>query len=145
MKGRTNTTGVEEGSGFNLIDEGWYFVSIVKVVDSQTKNNDYMARVEFNIIEGKHKGRKIWDNIVISNNPGSPGYKILGRAKHFLHVIGEPYEGDIEFDTDRWVFEQLRVNICYEEYKGVTRAKISEFDFKDEPVNVEETFGNQKL
>ena len=130
MKGSVDLSNVEEGgSGFDLVPEDWYNVSIIEVKDGMSKNNDPMPNVKMSILDGKYKEQWLWDNILIPSLD-SPSVKILGRSKHFLHVIGEPYEDKVvEYDTDNWVYKKLRVKVFHDEYKGKTRAKIDAHDF----------------
>ncbi len=124
MKGNVNTEGVEEGGTFPKIPEAVYVVQITEVRDGKSSNNDPMATVQFTITEGEYASQWIWENVVISDNPESPGYKILGRTKHFLHIIGQEYEGQIEYDTDAWLNQILRIEIYHDKnYKDKPKVK----------------------
>ena len=133
MKGRTKMGGVQESGSFEPIPEGVYYVKIADCQDGFSPNGDPMIAVKFVITQGKQQNSWVWDNIIISDNPDSPGYKILGRTKHFLHIIGEPYEDEIVvWDTDNWIHAQLRIVVYHDEYpkgSGKKRAKISEHLF----------------
>lgn len=102
MRITTDTSGIDEsGDGFELLPDGIYLFQIEGVEDKQTKAGDPMAKLTLRILKGEYAERLVWDNIVIPKE-GSPAFKIMGRTKHFLHCIGEPHEGAITIDTDRW-------------------------------------------
>jgi len=133
MKGKANMDNVDESTGsYQVVPPDWYAVDIIDVSDKETKNGDYMASIKLNIVDGDYAECLLWDNIIISDNINSPGYKILGRAKHFLHVIGEPYQGDIEYDTANWLFKRFAVRVYNEAYKGKNQAKVADHCSLDE-------------
>ncbi len=131
MRGRINTTGVNERGVFDLLPKGKYYVKIVECAEKMTKNQDPMIFITMQILEGKYTGRKIFDNIIIPN-AGSPAFKIMGRTKHFLHVIAEPYEGDIEWDSSRWLFKQLKVEVFIDEYLGQKRNQVANYILEED-------------
>jgi hypothetical protein len=129
-----------ESGGFPLIPEGIYEVQIIDKADMvTTKNNDPMVNIKMEIFNGEQKGNWLWDNIVIPN-VGSPAYGIMGRTMHFLHVIGEPYQGKFKTESERWLFRSLKVKVKHElqekgKYKGKLLAKIQEYLFIKEEDN----------
>lgn len=146
MRGRMNTTGVEEGTGFRLPPEGDYMVEIVEVGEKNTKNGDPMAMLTLEIKTGEYKGCKIWDNIVIPL-PSSPSIAIMGRTKHFLHCIGEQYNGEFEYDTERWKLKKVNVTVKQEiqeqgKYAGKHRCVIADY-ILDESLNRSYPSGNE--
>lgn len=140
MRGRTNTTGVKESDGsFVLLPQGKYAFEITEVGESVTTNGDPMAKLVLVVKEGEHKGNKVWDNIVIPNE-GSKAWKIMGRTKHFLHCIGEEYEGEFDYDTSRWVLKTVVADVKHEtqtqgKYAGKDKAVIANYLLDDELLN----------
>jgi hypothetical protein len=122
MRGKADMNGVQEGGKFERIPDGDYYSRITEVKDKVTANGDPMASITLTITEGKFEGRKMWDNIIFPHSE-SPAIKILGRSKHFLHAIGEPYEGAIEYDTDNWKFKDVIINVGFEPAKGEYKEK----------------------
>ena len=125
MKLRHDFEGVSEsGDGnFKPIPVGKYVLRIVDVKDGTTRNGDPMANVRFVVTEGSFAGRGIFHNVSFlpKDNDGA------GIAKHFLHVIGEPYEGDdVDIDTDRWFEKLVNVEVgigTYTDKKGKKKTK----------------------
>ena len=119
MRGKTNMNDVNEQGTFKLLPEGEYLMQIAEVVDIDkfnmpltTKNGDPMVRLML-----KPVGQNdvwVWEQIVISENPDSPGFQIKGRSKHFLHCIGEPYEGEFEWNSDNWKGKRVKATIKHE-------------------------------
>lgn len=143
MKGRTNTKGADENTGFILCEKGEHVLQIVRIKDKQTANGDPMVSIGMTVLGGVSSGAWVWDNIVIPL-PGSPAAAILGRTKHFLHCIGEPYEGDIEYDSERWMLKKVTAVVGHEaanKYHNEPKAVITNYvrDEDDVPtIKVEE-------
>jgi len=134
-KGTVNLDGVDEQGEYKLPPQGKYNVEILEVADKTSKSGDPMLSVKFAVAEGEYSGCWVWDNIIISDDPESPGHKILGRSKHFLHCIGEPYEGDpVEWNCDNWIGKICKIKIDHEppnEYHQNIRAIITEYILVD--------------
>ena len=117
MRGHINTTGINENASFALCPEGEHWFEISETEDATTKNGDPMVKITLKGVDPESTGSFVWDNIVIPL-PNSPSFKIMGRTKHFLHCIGEPYEGEVEFDSDRWIGRKALAFIRHEEYRA---------------------------
>lgn len=118
MKGQVNMNGVQESPNageFILIPEGEYLMKIIQVKDKETESGDPMVSIRFTPVDSEFQERAfVWDNIVIPM-PNSPAIKILGRTKHFLHCIGEPYEGDfVTYDSENWLYKTCVVKVKHE-------------------------------
>lgn len=135
MRYKANTTGISEQGVFEPIPSGTYTVKITNKSDKTTQNGDPMVNIELTIQgSGDYAGRKVWDNIVIPQE-GSPAIKILGRTKHFLHCIGEPYEGDIEIDSDAWLDKVITIVVGMDTYKGKKKNIVADY-FLDETEDI---------
>ncbi len=133
--GQANMDNVDEQGEYKIPPKGKYNVEILEVADATTKNGDPMLTPKFSIAEGEYQGCWIWDNIIISDDPQSPGFKILGRSKHFLHCINEPYKGDpVKWNCDNWVGRICRIKMDYEppnENHKNTKAIVTEYILDD--------------
>jgi len=134
MRGNTDMTGVTPSKGFILAKEGIHQVEIVEVGEKYTKSGDPMPNVKMEVMNGSDAGAIIWDNIIIPK-PGSSAEGIKGRTMHFLHVIGEPYEGDFTWNTDNWQGVKLFVRVKHEApndyHKGI-RPIIAQYILADD-------------
>lgn len=57
--------------GFDPIPPNWYNVSVTSsdIVETKAKDGKYI-KLEFTVIDGEYKGRKIWENLnIINKNP----------------------------------------------------------------------------
>ena len=141
MRGSANTTGVKESDGsFELLNEGEYLFEISEVGEATTSNGDPMAKLVLVVKDGQYKGQKVWDNIVIPNE-GSKAWKIMGRTKFFLHCIGEPFEGQFDWDTARWLYKTVKARVRHEvqeqgKYAGKNKAVIETYLLDEVLVNL---------
>ena len=125
----------ENTGGFVLIPEDTYEAMVIEKSDKITSKGDPMVSVKMEILNGQYKGKWLFDNIVIPKT-GSPSFKIMGRTMHFLHVIGQPYQGKFKTDSDKWLWAKLKVKVKHEvqkegKYAGQKMARIDGHDFYD--------------
>ena len=138
MRGNLNLNGVEEQGMFTILPEGEYVVRVGEVRDKYSSKGDGYVAVKFTVMEGEHTGSPVWDNINFVP-------AILGRTKHFLHTIDQPYEGVIEYDSENWIDRELRITIKHEEYQGKMKMRVVKHDFLNEPVAPVTTTGDDPL
>lgn len=118
MKGTFNATGIQEQGTYTLLPDGEYDASITKVVDKKAKSGNPMVAIQLTIFDNEYAGNWVWDNIVFAEG-------IMGRTKHFLHCIGEPYEGDkVQWDSDKWMNREVRILVARGEYNGRERNEV---------------------
>lgn len=114
MKGYIDMTGVKEQGDFVLLPEGKYWVEIIDKKDKTTEGGDPMVSIKMIVSRGTYQDEAwVWDNIVFPGL-GSPAEKIKGRTKRFLHAIGEPHEGEIDWDSDRWIGKEVQIEVKHE-------------------------------
>lgn len=96
---------------FPLVPEGTYEVMLTEKADNVTKEiGDPMVKIVCEIQQGEFKNYCLFDNIVIPL-VGSPSFKIMGRTMHFLHVLGEPYQGQFKTNSDNWLWKKFNVKV----------------------------------
>lgn len=129
MKGKMiRMNEVEDKPAYELFPEGIHDFTIVEVRDGETKNGDPSINITL-----KAKDKKIFDNIVLSDNHDSPGWNVRWRAKMFLKAIGEPHHGDeFPWDSEKWAFKTLRgkvkhVKKGYGENPDLIVSKVVEY------------------
>lgn len=106
---RGNMNGMEEVSvdrpTFELLPKGTYCFLVQTKEDKTSRSGDPMVALTLEVADGEYAGKLVWDNIILSTNPESKGWKIRWRAKMFLAAIGEEHKGDsFAWDSDRWIY-----------------------------------------
>ena len=131
MRGKMNDMeNVGEGG---ICPTGQHIFEITETAPKTSKNNDPMIGVTFKICHGPNKGKIVWDNILLSENPESPGWNIRWRAKMFLKAIGEEHKGDsFAWDSDNWLYKKFKGTVAHEiqkegKNKGKPKAVITGF------------------
>ena len=133
MEINVDMTDVTEGGVFVTIPEGQYTVQIKEATDGHSKAGDPMINVMMEVVVGEFAGAKLWDNILFPP-ADSTRAKILGRSMHFLHCIGEPYEGKFKVQTENWPYQKCSIMVKHEQpneyhsYVKVCVAGYSELD-----------------
>jgi hypothetical protein len=137
VRGTVNMAQVQESMGGScpLPDKGIYNIEIVLVKDKTSTNGDPMISIKLNITSGVFQDSWVWDNILIPHLD-SAAAKILGRTKHFLHCIGEPYDGEeIEWDSEKWLYKKCKIRIDHEQpnsYHKYIRPIVAEYILDEE-------------
>jgi len=127
MQGQTDFYGVDEQKEFGsreLLPDGKYNLQIVETLGKETKKGDPMISIKLLCVEGQYSGSWVWDNIVIPT-PDSPGWGIAGRTMHFLHCIGEPFQGNFAWNSDNWMYKNVKVSVGKELYNDKPKNIIS--------------------
>lgn len=123
-------TGVKEfGEGFDPIPEGDYNFLINKVKEQKTKNGDNMVAITLDVADGPNAGRKVFHNVVFLPKD----HKAAGMSKHFLHVIGQPYEGMVAVNSDNWLDAPFRAHVKIVEYNGKQKNEVDEVYLDETP------------
>lgn len=146
MRGKVNMHGIQESNGFKPLAEGKYTMRIMEINEKYTGNGDPMLSIKLVIPEGfSDEGKYVWDNIVIPG-PNSSAIKILGRTKHFLHCLGEPYENEegqeLEWDSDNWKDKRVMVQIKHEppnEYHNYIKPIVANYVLDEKLVESQTT------
>ena len=127
MPFKYDTKGVQEAGSFAPIPEDDYYLKIEKVEERKSQKGHPQANVTLIVNEGEHKGRKVWNTITFmpKDLPGA------GMAKHWLHAIGQPYEGVITVDTRDWR-GVIKAHVVIEEYDGKKKNAIKEIFIPEE-------------
>ena len=123
---RVNGDKHKEAASFSPLPDGKYICEVVNVNHARTRNDDDMFKLEFEIVIGDYKGRKLYDNIVFSD-------RAMPRAILILKRMGFVMEGEVDIKAED-VRGRRVVVVCegtesYETRDGDSRTKnIIPFD-----------------
>jgi len=116
MRYQRDYSQVNEAGDFSPAPSGVYRLRIIKVEDGKTQAGDPKATLTFLIVNDcLYKGKTIPFHTVTLLPPESQG---AGFAKHFLRVIGQPYQGKVSVDTDAWKDKEFIARVEVEDYKN---------------------------
>lgn len=149
MKGSYSSKGVDVG-GNVIAPAGTYTLNVKRVFDTDkngnpkvTKNGDPMVSVLCEVDDvGEYLGATVFHNVTfMARNPDGTAKKGSGMAVHFLKSIGEPWEGDFEYDTDRWPGRAFRAKLkVTKDMNGIPRNEIAYLIDEDRPQEDEVPF-----
>jgi len=132
-------TGVSESGDFSPAPDGDYLLRIMGTTVKKSQKGHPQVNVELEITDGKYVGKKLWHTVTfmpaVTNGEPTPG---AGISKHFLHAIGEPYEGKVMVAPERWYGRKFSAYLETEGYtdgKGKPRNKnvIRELHIEETP------------
>lgn len=110
-------TGVES---FARCSEGVHTAKLIEIEETTTQAGDDMLKATFEVISGQDKGCRVFDNFTLSD-------KALWKLKQFLVAAGVKADGKVAVDLDKLIGKVCDITVIHEEYNGVTRAKISDY------------------
>ena len=108
------------------IPEGNYVVSVNDAsIETSSKNNEYI-KFEFEVIEGSHKGAKLYHNCSLQP-------QALFNLKGVLEALGFTIPTKaFDLDLSELLGLECEVEVGHETYEGKKRARILEFISPDE-------------
>lgn len=107
---RIDFSTVEDAKDFTPLPEGEYLCRVDNVKEALTGAGDEMWKLRMAVVEGEHKGRYIFDNLVFSE-------KALKRAKFVCRCLGIDVSGEVDLTPDMIVGKQANVRVELEEYQ----------------------------
>lgn len=130
-------SGVE--SSRKAIPEGQYVVSVNDAsMENSSKGNDYI-RFEFEVIEGAHKGAKLYHNCSLQP-------QALFNLKGVLEALGFTIPTKaFDLDLSELIGLECEVEVGHETYDGKKRARIVEFISSEEDEDEEEEEEGESL
>lgn len=110
------------------IKEHLFQVIDVHSLITPSGEDDNIQIVKLEVVGGDEEGVSLLNRINLDLN-----WKGFFFTRLFLKAIGEPYKGQFEVETDRWIGRQFYATIKHSESKGKTYANIDQYNF-DKPV-----------
>lgn len=87
-------------SSFEPVPDDSYRAQIVEITENE-KNNKPQVVFELEITEGPHKGRKLFDFLILQQNDGKPNKVSLGRVKAYAEAtVGKEAAAGQAIDTE---------------------------------------------
>lgn len=122
-----DATTVEPNNGFGVIPAGKYLVQAIESDLIPTKNgNGQMLVLTFEIIDGEHTGRKLWDRLNIINS-NSQTVEIAQRTlSSICHACGKLSISDSEELHFIPLIANVRVRPAGDDKNGVWRDESNE-------------------
>ncbi len=110
-------TGITPSSGFGPVPRGTYLVKIIRVEEKRSSKGDPQVIVDYEVQDAEYLGKKIRYHYVtfIGKDENGKPKEGAGIAVHYLKTIGEPWEGPMDIDAQRWIGKLLRVYVIVEE------------------------------
>jgi hypothetical protein len=109
---------------------GMYGGQIYRVEDGTDKNNEILLSIWWKVLFGPlfHPLQNQFNGMLVSQRL-SFHPKVRGRIKHFLHVIGENYQGQIVIDLDHWINKRAKLKVTAGIPEGFTKTFWQVEDF----------------
>lgn len=119
---KVDFSGVEESGDFSPAPAGTYTLKVLEIEEGKSQRGHNMVNVTLAIVGGSFDGKKVFHKVTFIPK-GEPG---AGFSKHWLKVIGQPYEGEVTVSPLRWRGARLEADLSVEDYEnkeGVTKKK----------------------
>lgn len=112
-----------ENKTFELPSEGEHCFQVVDVFADKNDENIVVTKLE--IADGPEIGRSILHRVNLDSE-----WKGFFFTRMFLKVLGEPYKGEFEADSDNWIGRLFYATIKHNQgNNGKTYANIDTFNF----------------
>jgi hypothetical protein len=101
---------VDDVQDFSPLPDGKYLCQVSEIEEATTQYDDEMWKLKHEVIEGEHKGRFIFDNLVFSS-------AALKRAKLICSRLGLDVSGEVELTPSMLKGRKCYVSVLTEEYE----------------------------
>ena len=98
---KVDFTHVEDVQDFSPIPAGKYLCKLVEIEEATTQYGDEMWKMRFQVIQGKHTGRYVFDNLVFSE-------AALKRVKLICSRLGLNVSGELDLTPS-----MLKDRMCF--------------------------------
>jgi len=103
-------TKIEDAQDFSPIPDGKYLCKLIEIEESETQNGDEMWKLRFEVAQGDHAGRLIFDNLVFSE-------AAMKRVKLICSRLGVDTSGEIELTPEMLKNRECLISVLTEEYE----------------------------
>lgn len=121
MGGKYNSGGAIPTEMGQPIPRGEYAMEITQVLPGRSKaSGTEMVTVTAKILDEAQRNRTIKHYVMFHPT----GHQSVGMTLHFLKTIGEPWEGEFEWDETRWIGRRFMGTVEWEMFNGNPSHKI---------------------
>ena len=106
---KINFEEIEDVQDFTPIPSGRYLCKLVEVEESKTQYDDEMWNVRFEVIEGEHKGRAVFDRMIFSQ-------AAIKRVKLICSRLGLDVSGPMNLTPEMVKGKTCYIAVQIEEY-----------------------------
>ena len=101
---------VEDVQDFSPLEDGKYLCGLSEVEESTTQYGDELWKLKFEVIEGDHTGRFIFDNLVFSS-------AAMKRAKLICSRLGLDVSSELDLKPSMLEGRKCYISVVTEEYE----------------------------
>jgi hypothetical protein len=105
---RVNFNRLQAERTFSPLPDGEYRCRLRDVEETVTRNGDAMFKLTWEVIQGAHGGRRIFDNLVFSE-------RALKRLKHVCSALGLCVTGEIDLTPEMIQDRECMVTVASED------------------------------
>lgn len=111
MKREEDMDKYDEDIGFVVLPKGEYYAEIYTAKDQRSNAGNDMVQVSYKIlIPEEYKNARVFEYLTFTE-------KSMGRVKHFLHMINEPFKGNIQIDSGNWIGKCIKLVVSVENHE----------------------------
>lgn len=117
---------MQGGGGSARVPEDDYKAKIIEIIDKPSSAGDPMLTLTYQITEGKHKGKKIKDRIVLTE-------KVLWKLRQLLEAQGKTVpEKLFKLNIDKLMGPEVAITVVDgEPYRGRIKSEIGDVQSVD--------------
>lgn len=126
MVKRTAPDTEPEESAFEIPSEKEHLMQITDVnpLVNPSGEDPNIKIVKLEVVGGDEQGRTLLNRVNTDDQE-----KSFYFCRLFLKAIGEPYKGEFDIESDRWIGRQFYATVKHSQSKGKTYANIGEYNF----------------
>jgi hypothetical protein len=118
---KVNFNVIEDVQNFVPLPDGQYLCRLSQVEESSTQNGDDMWKLRFEVVNGQHEGRFIFDNMVFSE-------AAIKRVKLICACLGIDINGEVDLTPELLKDRHCLVTVVTEEFvdsEGTSKTRNS--------------------
>lgn len=114
---KVDMTNVES---YGKCEEGIHTAKIASIEQTTSQGGDDMLKVIFEVVKGKSKGARVFDNFVLTE-------KALWKFQLLLKALKVKCDGKLAIDLDKLEGKLVDIEVAHEEYQGQMRARVNDY------------------